>query len=416
MRCEYQIWTIFFLLTFLSVFGQGTGVSNHEASLRIFIDCRTSCDLSFFKQQLHYVDHVREPVLADVHILLSRYPTASGNRYEMEFIGKKSYEGQEKVVNYNAPPSSTSDEIRKGILHKLRLGLIDYLLDTPFAEEIVISVPERQESSENTEQEEDPWNFWIFEVYANGNVSMESSRRSFNWRFGTEVSHTTENWRILQNAYYSINQRIFNQDEGKITSQLQRYGIRGRVVKSISNHWSAGLFEGVSSSNFSNIDLGLSVGPAIEYSFFPYEEVTFRELTVAYFNRVYYRDYIEETLFGKTEENLWDQAIRIGLRLRRPWGSIYSSLEGRHFFHDFAKNSLELNNRLSMRVVKGLAMNVTANLEFVNDQLYLPKGEASLEDVLLQQKQLSTNYDLYVAFGLSYTFGSIYNNIINTRL
>lgn len=111
-----------------------------------------------------------------------------------------------------------------------------------------------------------------------------------------------------------------------------------------------------------------------------------------------------------------DRSIRVSLRLRKPWGSFFSSLEGKHFFHDFSKNSLEFNNRASLRVLKGLNFNMTANLELVNDQLYLPKGELSIEDVLLQQASLATNFDLYLAMGVSYTFGSIFNNVVNTRL
>ena len=117
-----------------------------------------------------------------------------------------------------------------------------------------------------------------------------------------------------------------------------------------------------------------------------------------------------------TQENLWDQALQIAARFRKPWGSLFSRLRGRHFFHDLSKNSLEFNNRVSLQVIKGLAFNLTTNLELINDQLSLPRGEATLEEILLQQKSLSTNFEFFFSLGVSYTFGSIYNNIINTRL
>jgi hypothetical protein len=40
---------------------------------------------------------------------------------------------------------------------------------------------------------------------------------------------------------------------------------------------------------------------------------------------------------------------------------------------------------------------------------------ASLEDVLLMRKQLATSYEYYFSIGLSYTFGSIYSNVVNPR-
>jgi len=47
--------------------------------------------------------------------------------------------------------------------------------------------------------------------------------------------------------------------------------------------------------------------------------------------------------------------------------------------------------------------------------LSLPKGGASLEEVLLRRKMLETSYTYYFSIGLSYTFGSIYSNVVNPR-
>ncbi|MFH1686770.1 MAG: hypothetical protein ABIE70_04525 [bacterium] len=43
------------------------------------------------------------------------------------------------------------------------------------------------------------------------------------------------------------------------------------------------------------------------------------------------------------------------------------------------------------------------------------KGEASDEDVLLRRHELATSYDYYMSVGISYTFGSIYNDVVNAR-
>ena len=52
----------------------------------------------------------------------------------------------------------------------------------------------------------------------------------------------------------------------------------------------------------------------------------------------------------------------------------------------------------------------------IHDQLYLAKGDANLEDLLLQRRQLATTYEITSSIGLSYTFGSMYNNVVNTQL
>jgi len=47
--------------------------------------------------------------------------------------------------------------------------------------------------------------------------------------------------------------------------------------------------------------------------------------------------------------------------------------------------------------------------------LSLVKGEASEAEILLQLQELETSYHLEGGLGLTYTFGSIYNNIVNPR-
>lgn len=411
--------TSFFALLFhFSGLAQSDTTQLQNELLKVYIDCRTGCDITYFKQSIGYINYVRDPNLADVQILITDFPIASGGtRYDLKFVGKRDFSTFNFTNNFETIPSTSQYDQRNGMLQKIKLGLIPFLMDSPLANKISIHVKESAIRKDTKSiSEKDPWNHWVFETYMNGNLNLQQNQRTFNWRLGADINNVTENWRIVQTAFFNLNSKRFIQDEDIIKSKLTQFNFSGRIVKSIDEHWSAGIFEGLTYSTFSNINLGLSLGPAIEFSLFPYKEVTFREITIAYFNRIYYRDYIEETIFGVTQENLWDQAIRVGMNLRKPWGSLFTSLQGRHFFHDFSKNSIEFNNRVSLQVLKGLAFNLTTNFEFINDQLYLPKGEASLEEILLQQRSLSTNYEFFFAMGVSYTFGSIYNNIINTRL
>ncbi len=408
-----------FLQTFLFALLTLPFVHANEDPIKVFIDCRTNCDQVFYQQQIGYVDYVRDQNMAGVHVLITAFPMASGGRkYEISFLGKNEFEGMEQQLTYEALPMITSDERRKQMVQKLKLGLVSFMLKSNPNLDVHVKVRGKEGAADKKDAslEEDPWKHWVFETYVNGNANIQKSQRTFNWRLGGEISHVTEKWRILQNAYYNNNTKIFIDEEESIRSILQRYGTNGRIVRSIDDHWSAGIFESFNHSTFSNLNASVGIGPALEYSLFPYQEVTFREITIAYFNRIYFRDYLEETLYGMTEERLWDQSIRISARFRKPWGSLFSSLQGRHYFHDFSKNSLAFNNRLNLQVFRGLALNMTCNFEFINDQLHLPKGEASLEDILLQQRSVSTDFEFYFALGVAYTFGSIFNNVINTRL
>ncbi len=65
--------------------------------------------------------------------------------------------------------------------------------------------------------------------------------------------------------------------------------------------------------------------------------------------------------------------------------------------------------------MKGLTIDLNGRLSLIHDQIALPKGGVDLEEVLLQRKQLETSYQYFASFGFTYSFGSIYNNIVNPR-
>lgn len=392
-----------------------TAPSLASNELNVFIDCRTNCDIDYFKSKIGYINYVRDQQLSDVHLLITRYPLANnGNRYTLNFIGKGGLKEINNSINYDLPPNSPRDVLRKGLVKHIELGLVAYLLHTGM--DVEVAVENNGTEEVGLEEQHDPWNYWIFELYANGSLSKESQRRTFNLNSGFESARVTEEWRISQNFYFRGNFRKINNEEEVLISNLRRFGLYGKVVKSINQHWSVGIFDSFTSNTFNNIKAGVRVGPALEYSVFPYKDVINKEFTIAYHAGYNYRSYFEETLFSKFDETLFDQSIRVSLRLRQPWGSVFSSLVGRHFLHDLSKNNLEWNNYISFRLVKGLSFDLRAEFEIINDQLNIPKGEATLEDVLLQQRQLATNYNLFLSMGFRYNFGSTYNNVVNTRL
>jgi len=43
------------------------------------------------------------------------------------------------------------------------------------------------------------------------------------------------------------------------------------------------------------------------------------------------------------------------------------------------------------------------------------KGDASLEEILLRRRMMETTYSYFALVGVSFTFGSIYTNVVNPR-
>jgi hypothetical protein len=126
-------------------------------------------------------------------------------------------------------------------------------------------------------------------------------------------------------------------------------------------------------------------------------------------------DYHEETIYLKTSETLSSHSLTISYDIKQPWGSIETYLEGENYLNDFGKYHFQIYGSIEIRLFKGLSFNCFGYLTFLRDQVSLPRRGASLEEVLLRRRQLETSYDYYTSIGLSYTFGSIYNNIVNPR-
>jgi len=97
------------------------------------------------------------------------------------------------------------------------------------------------------------------------------------------------------------------------------------------------------------------------------------------------------------------------------WGSISSTLSWSNYFFDWSYNKLRLYTYASVRIFKGISFNIQGQVSMVHDQIFLPRGDMALEDVLLQRKAQKTTYTYYTSIGFSYTFGSIYNNVVNPR-
>jgi len=70
---------------------------------------------------------------------------------------------------------------------------------------------------------------------------------------------------------------------------------------------------------------------------------------------------------------------------------------------------------LSLHLFKGFSLELRGNYSMIHNQLSLQKSAVSQEEVILQQRQLETQYSYWGTVGINFTFGSIYNNIVNPR-
>lgn len=385
-------------------------------ALLVFLDCNR-CDFNYLRREITFVNYVRDGEDAQVHVLVSTRQSAAGTEFAFNFIGRESFIGKDDTHYYRSSNTDTEDEIRAGIAQVLRVGFLHYLIDTPAGQQIQIRPggPNGQRQVTMATPADDPWNFWVYRTSVNVNVSGEESRtnRNFNGQFS--ANRTTDEWKIRLGTNGRYSERSFELSTGTATDIQRNLGVNGQIVQSWGPHWGVSLRGGVSSSTFVNQDLTLSVAPGIEYNVFPYDESSRRLLTVTYEIGVSAFNYDQETLFERIEETLVDHGVSVTFDARQPWGESRVSFDFSQYLHDASKHRLEVGGFLEFRIIRGLSLNVRGNVERVRDQLFLPREDLTDEEILLQRRQLATGHRYDFSVGVSYTFGSIFNNIVNPR-
>jgi hypothetical protein len=335
-----------------------------------------------------------------------------GKRYSVFLFGQNGFRHVQDTLRFNVGTDESEEITREKVLHALRSGLTSYLIKTPLWKNQTIQYTS---SETHTEPAKDSWNNWIFEISADGDFEFEESQEQYDFGGQIEANKVTENIKLELDFEADYEREIFNINSETVISIHRTYDFDGLWVRSLSQHWSAGGFAGFRSSKYDNLDRSYSVSPAIEFSVFPYQEATTSQLTVLYKPEYVYNGYQDSTIFNKKVENLARQSLELDYEVRRKWGSINLSMDLSHYFHDFSKNHVSLGSWVNVNITKGLSVYFYTGASFIHDQLSLRKGDTTTEEVLTQQKELATNFEFYSHVGISYTFGSMYNNIVNPR-
>ena len=386
------------------------------ARLAIFLDCGR-CNETFLRQEMPYVDHVRDREVADVHVLVTDQDTGSGGEAQtFALIGLGRFEGLTYSTVYTTSVDATEAEERDGFLRTLEAALVPYLLQTTARDRLRVEVaPVAEEAEEESQAQRDPWNFWTIEMYSNGNADFESQQRSFYTRYGIYINRVTEDWKLQFRPFFNYNYDRFERGDEVITSSARRDGFTTYVVRSVSPHWSVGGFADVFTSTFANVDWRYRAMPAIEWNFYPYREATRRQLTVAYRVGASHITYRDTTIFNETAQLLPEHILNAGYEVIQPWGDIEIGVNASQYLHDPSRYSVQFDAEFEVRIARGLSVEIGGSVEKIKNQINLPKGDADLEEVLLRRRQLETDYEARLEFGFRYRFGSIFNNVVNPR-
>jgi hypothetical protein len=384
--------------------------------LRVFLDCGP-CDEEYLRQNIVFIGYVRDRTDADLHVLVTTQSTGSGGTaWTIKFIGLGRFQGDERTQTFTTASTATSDDERKEFARVFRLGLAGYATDTSVARDLDLKYTPPAQAEAAAGAERDPWRGWVFRVGASGNANGERANRSRSWSMSMSANRVTEQLKINYNVSIRKSRSTFSLSDGRdVDSLSDQWSNGGMVVKSLGPKLSAGVRLNAGHSSFSNEDRSLGTYPGVEYDFFPYAEFDRRRLTIWYEVGPSYYTYRELTIYDKIEERIWKQNLDISLSFRQPWGqlSVFSNLS--QHLGNTERYRASLFGFTEVRLFKGFSINVFADYARIRDRISLPKAEASTEEILLRLRQLATGYSYSFNIGFSYSFGSIFNSVVNPR-
>jgi hypothetical protein len=422
MRKLFYLITAFTLFTYKAS-SQING--NQIGRLKIFVDCvNANCDRTFFRTEITLVDFLFDNKAADVHILITEQNTGGGGeQYQLIFFGQNRFSKITDTIRFNTDPNATDFEIRDQLIIYLKLGLSPFIAKTAAAKDAKIDFKTGSSNAVNEKNQEsatkDPWNYWVFRAGVDAFLRADAVYKSSNLRSDVSANRTTEDIKVGVEARIGKNTSEYEFEDSlginKIVVKNNNYRLEHFLIKSISNHWSAGYSTELERSTFENTKRSISLKAAVEYNIFPYKQVNTKFFALRYFLDVRRNNYFDSTLYDKVEETLFGHGAEAKLSFNQKWGTTSLGVEYHNYFRNGNLFNLGANARVDVRITGGLSFNIYAFGELVRDQLSLPKEGATGEEVLTRRRQLASGYNYFLSFGLNYRFGSKLNNFVNPR-
>ena len=292
-------------------------------------------------------------------------------------------------------------------------------MKTPARENLYLIVD--QEANEPvSEREKDPWRDWIFELSGMGSILGQQSSKNINLSGGFYISKITPKIKIesSNHAGYSQNDvKLYQADTLFYSSFTVRrsFNSRNLFVKSLGDHFGLGAIAGFRKSDYSNLNLQLSFGPAVEYNVFKYSDATNKQLRMIYGIFFERSEYNTITTYGKMYDNMYRQEFHLKFMTIKSWGSIYANVYATNNIKNPVQYAFGADATASINLAKGLYLNISGGASYIQNQHSLPQEPASMEDIYRGDRQLETNYNYHLNIGISFRFGSIFNNHVNPR-
>lgn len=387
-----------------------------DQALNVYLDCNF-CDIEYFKTNFTLVNYVTDRFDADVYILVTAMTTGSGGiEYSMLLRGLRNFKSLEDTLVFDLDANATQDLHREALLRHASLGLVPFLMKTPFGERLNIVY----DDSEMDEVVEDKWKNWTFSIGGNAWFINQKTIKSYGFMSDLYIGKITPEIKFESSTMFSFNEsnyELYEEDSlvySNFTSK-RSFMNSNLFVKSLGNHFGLGGFAGYQKSEYLNLNKQLVFGPAVEYNIFDYADATRKQCRFLYSITYQYSEYLEMTIYDKLDDHFFMQELQVIFSYVDGWGEINASMVGSTHLNDFSRLAAGARTSAGLYLGKGLSVNMLAGFSYIQDQVGLIKDAATAEDLLMGQREMASDYNYEFSIGFTFRFGSTLNNVVNPR-
>jgi len=389
-----------------------------EARPKLFLSCAGDCFVDYLKQELSYFDFCRDPHDADFVVVISEQPNGQGGlRLFVRLLETEEQPGSDRSLRDEVtfPAGTASVERRAALLQTVYRVLYARLLGTNHARAFELGLAGRDGSKLSSLR--DPWNYWVLAPEVGGSGEGGSGYHFIELWGALTIRRITSSskFRLRGSFGQDLNSYVLESGE-RVSATVGSYGARLLLAKSWRRHFGLGAVTVVRGSEFENLRGHLHAGPLLELNLFPYEENASRQLRLAYQVGPWANWYFEPNQAGLEQELRSYHALSLVVDLNQKWGSAQWLVQWNQFLDDPTQFRLSTGGNLAIRLTRGLAFTVGGQAAWVRDLINLRGREITDLELLLWTAQQPTDFTITGEFGLSYTFGSRHDTIVNPRL
>ena len=344
-----------------------------SAAPRVFIECN-ACDDDYLRQELRFLDLVRDRKLADVAVLVTSLSTAAGgSAFSVHVVQVGHANSAGDTLHVVVRPDATSNEQRQALVRAIKVGVLPYVRSGLALEHLDVVYHSPAPSSTAAQRTHDPWNQWVFRAFASGSFASDDNYSSRGGEGSLGASRTTEAYKFEFSARGSVNRETFRLADGeRVVSLRQSWSAKSLTVRSVSDHLSVGTRAGIESSVFQNTRRDARLLGAVEYDFFRYQEATQRQFIMRYSAGIRSARYVDTTIYEKLRETRPLHEFVAAVDIKQAWGNVYGSTLFSQYLHERSRSRLSFDIGLDYRIIAGLSLNFGANYSRIRDQLNIP--------------------------------------------